>query len=119
MRKARINIDRGDIVTVSLNPTKGTEIQGERRPALVLSSAEFHQTGLMVIAPITQGEAYVGRENGFAVTLSGTGCSTQGVILAYQFRTIDFIERDAKKVESVPEYVIEEVQDIVESIVRD
>ncbi|MFZ7257053.1 type II toxin-antitoxin system PemK/MazF family toxin [Avibacterium avium] len=111
--------DRGDIISVCLNPTVGKEIQGERRPALVLSSRAFHQFGFMKIAPITQGNAEMARENGFAVTLSGTGCKTQGIILAYQTRTIDFRHRDAKKLESAPDHIVSEVQDIVESILRD
>ena len=37
---------RGDIITVCLNPVVGNELQGERRPALVLSSSEFHKLGL-------------------------------------------------------------------------
>ena len=72
-----------------------------------------------MIAPITQGNAALARDNGFAVTLNGTGCKTQGVIVAYQTRMIDFRNRNAKKVESVPDYILSEVQDIVESILKD
>ncbi|TYG35121.1 growth inhibitor PemK [Lonepinella koalarum] len=110
---------RGDIIMVCLNPVIGKEIQGEYRPALVLSSRDFHQLGFMMIAPITQGNAELARENGFAVTLSGTGCKTQGVVVAYQARVIDFRNRGAKKVETVPDYVLSEVQDIVEAILKD
>lgn len=110
---------RGDIITICLNPVVGNELQGERRPALVLSNSEFHELGFMLIAPITQGNATLARENGFAVTLSGTGCKTQGVVVAYQARMIDFRARNIKKVESVPDYVLSEVQDIVEAILKD
>lgn len=111
--------NRGDIITICLNPVVGKEITGERRPALVLSDTDFHSLGFMMIAPITQGNATLARENGFSVTLSGTGCQTQGVIIAYQARIIDFKNRGAKKVESVPKYVLNEVQDIVEAILKD
>ena len=110
---------RGDIITVCLNSVVGNELQGERRPALVLSNSKFHKLGFMMIAPITQGNAALARDNGFAVTLSETGCKTQGVIVAYQTRMIDFRNRNAKKVESVPDYILSEVQDIVESILKD
>ncbi len=110
---------RGDIITLCLNPVAGKEMQGEKRPALVLSDSKFHGLGFMMIAPITQGNATLARENGFAVTLSGTGCKTQGVIVAYQARIIDFRARNAKRVESVPDYVLSEVQDIVEAILKD
>ena len=110
---------RGDIISICLNPVKGREIQGEQRPVLVLSDSQFHSLGFMLIAPITQGNAELARNNGFAITLSGTGCKTQGVIVAYQARIIDFTQRQPKKIESVPDYIIEEAQDIVESILRD
>lgn len=116
---AKIIFQRGDIIRVCLKPVVGREIQGEMRPALVLSSQEFHQLGFMMIAPITQGNASLGRENGFAVSLSGSGCQTQGVIIAYQARIIDFQKRNIKKVEVVPDYILQEVQDIVEAILRD
>ncbi|MBP4132727.1 type II toxin-antitoxin system PemK/MazF family toxin [Gallibacterium anatis] len=116
---AKSAIKRGDIITVCLNPVVGKELQGERRPALVLSDKTFHNLGFMMIAPITQGNAALARDNGFVVTLSGTGCKTQGVIVAYQARIIDFRGRNAQKVESVPNYVLSEVQDIVEAILRD
>ena len=116
---AESTFKRGDIITVCLNPVVGTEIQGERRPALVLSNSEFNKLGFMMIAPITQGNATLARDNGFAVTLSGTGYKTQGVIVAYQTRIIDFRNRNAKKVESVPDYILDETQDIVESILKD
>lgn len=116
---AKQNFTRGDIITVCLNPVVGSELQGEKRPALVLSDSKFHKLGFMMIAPITQGNAELARANGFAVTLSGTGCKTQGIIVAYQTRTIDFRGRNAKKVESVPDYVLSEVQDIVEAILKD
>ncbi|MDY5421643.1 type II toxin-antitoxin system PemK/MazF family toxin [Actinobacillus porcinus] len=116
---SRSQFKRGDIITVCLNPVVGKELQGEKRPALVLSGSKFHELGFMMIAPITQGNAALARENGFAVTLSGTGCKTQGVIVAYQARIIDFRGRNAKKVEVVPNYILSEVQDIVEAILKD
>lgn len=116
---AKSYFKRGDIISVCLNPVVGREIQGEQRPALVLSGSEFHQLGFMMIAPITQGNAGLARDNGFAVTLSGTGCRTQGVIIAYQTRIIDFKNRNVQKIETVPDYILSEVQDIVEAILKD
>ncbi|MBN6059376.1 type II toxin-antitoxin system PemK/MazF family toxin [Aggregatibacter actinomycetemcomitans] len=116
---AKNKFKRGDIINICLNPVVGKEIQGDNRPALVLSNSEFHTLGFMLIAPITQGNAMIARENGFAVTLSGTGCKTQGIIIAYQARIIDFTNRNAKKIESAPAYVTEEVQDIIEAILKD
>ena len=49
----RGGFERGDIVRVSLNPTVGRELQGEMRPALVLSTREVNNTiGTALVAPM-------------------------------------------------------------------
>lgn len=98
---------RGDIVTVNLNPASGREQQGEFRPALVLSAATFNMMGVALVAPITQGGDFA-RFAGFAVPLSGSGTETQGVALVNMVRTLDLEARGAKKVESVPQVVIDD-----------
>ncbi|WP_252090246.1 type II toxin-antitoxin system ChpB family toxin [Pseudomonas sp. MWU13-3659] len=101
----RVKFARGDIVQVNLDPTVGREQQGAARPALVLTPAAFNTSGLAVIAPISQGGDFA-RHAGFAVTLSGAGTQTQGVMLCNQIRTVDLEARNAKRIESVPEVVI-------------
>ena len=106
MKRAKFN--RGDIVRLNLNPTAGREQQGDFRPALIISPAAFNVSGLILIAPITQG-GDLARYAGFAVPLSGSGTETQGVVLCNQIRTVDLEARGAKRVESVPEVVMEDV----------
>lgn len=103
----RAKYGRGDIVRLNLNPTAGREQQGDFRPALVLTPAAYNATGLAVIAPITQGGDFA-RYAGFAVTLSGAGTETQGVILCNQIRSVDLEARGAKRVEVAPDVVIED-----------
>lgn len=103
----RAKYGRGDIVRLDLNPTAGREQQGDFRPALVLTPAAYNATGLAVIAPITQGGDFA-RYAGFAVTLSGAGTETQGVILCNQIRSVDLEARGAKRVETAPDVVIED-----------
>lgn len=99
--------DRGDIVLVSLEPVVGREMKGERRPALVLTTKEFNVLGDVLIAPITQGGDF-SRYAGFAVSLTGTGCKTQGVALVNKCRMMDLAARKAKKIERAPVEVIED-----------
>lgn len=106
MRRTKFN--RGDIVRVNLNPTEGREQQGNFRPALVLTPAAYNATGLAVIAPVTQGGDFA-RYAGFAVTLSGSGTETQGVVLCNQIRTVDLEAYSAKRVESVPAVIMDDV----------
>lgn len=99
--------DRGDIVWVNLNPAAGRELQGEKRPVLILSTAVFNALGVALVAPISQG-ANMARCAGFAVPLNGSGCDTQGVALFSQARMLDLDARNAKKIETAPDFVIED-----------
>ena len=98
--------DRGDIVSVPLDPAMGHEHRGTR-PALVLTTKEFNKLGDVLVAPITQGGDFA-RYAGFAVTLTGTGCQTQGVALVNKIRMLDLAARKARKVERVPQVVIDD-----------
>jgi mRNA-degrading endonuclease toxin of MazEF toxin-antitoxin module len=92
-------MDRGDIYIVS---------QG-RRPVLVISPGKFNRlTGVPIVLPITTVGGFV-RTAGFAVSLSGAGTETTGVVRCDQPRALDFRARKAKKLEKVPEYIVDEV----------
>lgn len=97
---------QGDILLVTLDPTVGSEIRG-KRPVFVLSNSAFNCGGRALVAAITQGGNF-DRVRGWAVPLMGTGTQTQGAVVLSQCRMIDYAERGAKHVESVPSYVIEE-----------
>ena len=98
--------DRGDIVSVPLDPAIGHEQRG-MRPALVLTTKEFNKLGDVLVAPIAQGGDFA-RYAGFAVTLTDTGCKTQGVALVNKIRMLDLAARKARKVERVPQVVIDD-----------
>ena len=96
--------DRGDVVNVPLDPAVGHEQRGTR-PALVLTTREFNRLGDVLVAPITQGGDF-SRHAGFAVSLTGT--KTQGVALVNKVRMLDLSARKARKIERVPQVVIDE-----------
>ena len=99
--------DRGDILHLDLDPTLGREQQGQRY-VLILTLFEFNHFGLALVAPITQGGQFA-RENGFTVSLMGSGGKTHGVILCNQLRMLDFKERGGKLVEAAPVIIVDEV----------
>ncbi|MSQ72753.1 MAG: type II toxin-antitoxin system ChpB family toxin [Betaproteobacteria bacterium] len=99
--------ERGDIVRVNLEPVIGHEMRGESRPALVLTSSAFNRLGDVLVAPITQGGDHA-RFAGFAVSLMGTGCKTQGVALMNKIRMMDLNARKARKIERAPREVVED-----------
>ncbi|MCI4431445.1 MAG: type II toxin-antitoxin system ChpB family toxin [Burkholderiales bacterium] len=99
--------DRGDIVRVRLDPVEGHEMRGDARPALVLTTRDVNRLGDAVVAPITQGGEF-SRFAGFAVSLTGAGCKTQGIALVNKMRMMDLATRRAKKVERAPQEVIDD-----------
>ena len=99
--------DRGDILHIDLDPTRGREQRGKRY-VVVLTPAVINRFGCILACPITQGGEFA-REHGFAVSLTGAGTHTQGVVLCHQARTLDFKERAAVWVESLPEEILEEI----------
>ena len=101
-------MDRGDIYLVSLDPTAGHEQQG-RRPVLLVSPGSFNKlTGVPVVLPITTGGSFA-RTAGFAVSLMGAGTRTTGIVRCDQPRALDLRTRAGRKVETVPDSIIDEV----------
>ena len=99
---------RGEIWLVSLDPTSGHEQQG-RRPVLIVSPDAFNRvTKVPVVLPITSGGSFA-RTAGFAVPLAGAGTKTTGVVRCDQPRALDLAARGGKKLESVPDSVMDEV----------
>lgn len=107
---------RGDIWQVDLNPTAGKEQQGIR-PVFVVSEEAFNRSGITVICPVTQGGNQA-RFAGFAVTLMGSGTSTQGVVMSNQVRTIDIAARHGKFIERAPDFVTSDVLAKLQTIVE-
>jgi mRNA interferase ChpB len=99
-------VKRGDIYLVSLDPTLGHEQQG-RRPVLIVSPTAFNEaTKVPVVLPITSGGEFA-RRMGFAVPLSGI--KTTGVVRCDQPRVLDIAARGGRKVEALPQEILDEV----------
>jgi mRNA interferase ChpB len=97
---------RGEIYSVSPDPTLGRE-QKLHRPVLVISPAAFNlATKTAVVLPITNGGEFA-RRIGFAVPLHGL--KTTGVVRCDQPRTLALKARGARKVETLPEDVLDDV----------
>ena len=97
---------RGDIYMVSLSPAQGREQQGHR-PVLIVSPAEFNAvTKLPLVLPITNGGDFA-RRIGFAVEI--VGIKTTGLVRCDQPRVLDIVERGGRKVDILPEPLMDEV----------
>ena len=101
-------MQRGDIYLVSLDPTTGHEQQGTR-PVLVVSPEAFNQlTQVPIVVPITTGGNFA-RVAGFAISLDGVGTRTVGVIRCDQPRALDLKSRHGKRLEQVPDFIMNDV----------
>jgi mRNA interferase ChpB len=99
-------MNRGDIYLVSLDPAAGHEQSG-RRPVLIVTPAAFNAaTRLPVVVPITSQGGFA-RQLGFAVPI--TGIRTTGVVRCDQPRTIDLAARGGRKIDMLPEEIMDEV----------
>ena len=108
-------MDRGEIWLVSLDPIAGHEQSG-KRPVLIVSPASFNKlTRLPVVVPVTNGGNFA-RAAGFTVSLDGAGTKTTGVIRCDQPRTIDMAARSGKRLERIPDAVVNEVLARLEAI---
>ncbi|MCB9818745.1 endoribonuclease MazF [Candidatus Nomurabacteria bacterium] len=96
--------DRGDLVWVDFNPTRGKE-QAKVRPAIVLSPKAYNQKiSLAIMCPITS----VQKNYPFEVVVSDKKVS--GVILSDHARSLDWKARNTKFIAKAKPSVIAEVQ---------
>jgi mRNA interferase MazF len=103
--------ERGDFVYLDFNPQAGTE-QAGRRPALVLSRRDFNiATGLAAVCPLTNTRT----TSRFEVSVP-RGTKLTGVILSHQFRTVDWIARNAQFHSKANEDLMHEVLGRIEAI---
>lgn len=100
-------MERGDVFHVDFNPIQGREEAGPRY-VLIVSRKAFNVLGTPLVCPITQGGNFA-RHAGFAVSLSGAGTETQGVVLCNQPRVLDLQARKARFAEKVPDFIMDEV----------
>lgn len=99
---------RCGIWRVSLDPTSGHEQQGHR-PVLIVSPDAFNRvTQVPVVVPITSGGSFA-RTAGFAVSLSGAGTKTTGIVRCDQLRALDLKARSGRRFEIVPGAIMDEV----------
>ncbi len=99
---------RGEIWLVGLDAAEGHEQKGRRAVLIVSPDAFNHVTKVPVVLPITSGGNFA-RTAGFAVPLSGAGTKTTGVVRCDQPRALDLGARNGRKLENVPDAIMDEV----------
>ncbi len=89
--KQSMNIQRGEVLRVNLNPTAGREQSGNARPCLVVSHAKYNtaRNGMVVIMPIT---STIKPEIKMMILIP-EGFTIHGSVIAEQIRTLDLSTR--------------------------
>ena len=96
--------DRGDLVWVDFNPTRGRE-QAKVRPAIVVSPKAYNQKiGLAIMCPITS------VQKGYPFEVEVKDKKISGVILSDHVRSLDWKIRNTKLIAKAKTSVIAEVQ---------
>jgi len=95
--------DRGDIVWLDFNPTKGHEERGSRS-ALVISRQKYNsRSGLMIACPITSSK------KGYPFEVIVQKDDIDGVVLVDQVKSIDWRARKVRHITRVENTVMDEV----------
>ena len=104
--------DRGDIVWLDFDPTKGHEQKGVR-PAFVISPKLYNaKTGLALMCPITS------KGKGYSFEVELNFAQTIGVILSDHIRSLDWKVRNARYIETVLPAITEEVEAKLETLIK-
>lgn len=101
-------MERGEIWMVALDPIAGSE-QAGTRPVMIVSPGVFNRKlRVPIVVPITRGGDFA-RSAGFAVSLSGAGLKTDGVVRCDQPRALDLRARAGRRIEAAPDYIVDDV----------
>tara|TARA_B110000967_G_scaffold206022_1_gene251787 strand:+ start:965 stop:1297 length:333 start_codon:yes stop_codon:yes gene_type:complete len=105
--------DQGDIVWLDFNLSSGKEIM-KRRPAFVISRKAFNNhTGLAIVAPITS----TIRNTSMEVVMSN-GQKTEGAVLVYQLKSLDFKQWQVEFIERASAETIRQVTTLAKVIIQ-
>ena len=105
--KAKYIPERGDIVWIDFNPTRGHE-QAHKRPALVLSLKLYNEKrGLILACPVTS------KTKNYPFEVEVKAGKVRGVILADQIRTLDWQVRRVAFIERVDSVALARVRETI------
>jgi mRNA interferase MazF len=99
-----VQVRRGDIVVVELNPTKGSEQQGTNRPCVVIQNDVGNQySPTTIVAPFTtQYQSNNTYPFEVEVLATNTALTDDSVADLSQIRVVDIDKRVTKNIGSVP-----------------
>ncbi len=104
--------DRGDIVWLSFDPSRGHE-QAGRRPALILSPRKYnHKTDIAICCPITRSV------KGYSFEVEILVGKEKSAVLVDQIRSLDWSERRCEFIGRVSDSLLLEVHDKITELIK-
>lgn len=104
-----VKADYGNVILVNFDPSSGLEIQ-KRRPAVVISNAEFNRTSrLRIVCPITHTDRL------YSVAIP-EGSPVDGFVLVQQLKSIDCEARQCEVLGSLPAETMAEISNLARLI---
>jgi mRNA interferase MazF len=107
-------VKQGDIIKIDFDPVKGREQGGFRRAVVISNNLLISKTNIISLCPITSKS---NKRTTFDVPLGDT-TETQGVVLCAHAKAVDLSARKYSIAESLPDDVLEEVLDVVISLIE-
>jgi len=109
-----MNVRRGDVVIVDLNPTEGSEQRGTRPCLVVQNDVGNENAPTTIVVPFTTSRR--DRLYPFEVLISAEECSLRedSVALCSQIRTVSVEHRITDNIGSIPDQRMTEVDDALE-----
>ena len=111
-----MEIHRGEVIKIDLNPTQGREQSGNARPCLVISQTKYNtvRQGIVIVMPIT---STVKPEIKMRIPIPD-GFKIHGSVIVEQIRTVDLRQRWWKTTgEILPESFVNHIVDTVKVII--
>ena len=86
-----MNIERGEVIKINLNPTEGREQFGNARPCLVISNTRYNakRKGIVLVMPITS----TMKPSIKVMIPIPESAKVHGSVIAEQVRTVDLSKR--------------------------
>jgi len=111
-----MNIQRGEVIRINLNPISGREQAGNARPCLVISHTKYNvvRSGIVIVVPITRS---IKPEVKIMIPLP-EGFQVEGSVIAEQVRSLDLNTRWWKTTGDIlPKPFVDEVVDTLNLII--
>jgi len=113
VKKPAYTPERGDVVWIDLNPTKGHE-QAHKRPVFVLSPKSYNEkTKMVLVCPITS------QKKGYPFEVEIQEKKVSGVILSDQIRSLDWSIRKVTFIQKAKRNIYDEVIEKIHVLITD